>query len=168
MGADELPISALEKPFVIYQGHHGEQAAMNADVVLPGAAYTEKDGFYVNIEGRVQQANRATFPPGEAKEDWKIIRSLSDVLGAGLNYVTLADVRSSLRSAYPYFALLNMAQPGSLSSLPKTIKSVEAKKFEPSGKGYYMTNVIARHSVTMATCAGEFIKKGGGENESGH
>ncbi len=158
LGADELPVTALAKPFVIYQGHHGEQAAMHADVILPGAAYTEKDGFYVNVEGRVQAANRATFPPGEAKEDWKIILALSDVLGGGITHGTLAEVRSALRIAYPYFAVLNMAQPGKVSPLPKTLKSVDTKTFQPSTQGYYMTNVIARHSVTMAKCVGELTK----------
>ena len=158
LGADELPVGALEKPFVIYQGHHGEQGAMQADVVLPGAAYTEKEGLYVNVEGRVQLANRATFPPGQAKEDWKIIRALSDVLGAGLSYTVLEEVRTALRSAYPYFSLLNRPQPGKVTPASTPFRSPGVEKFAPRGPRYYMTNVIARHSVTMAKCQGVFGK----------
>ena len=82
LGADEIDIAHLGRAFVVYQGSHGDAGAHHADVILPGAAYTEKDGIYVNIEGRVQHDRRAIFPPGEAKEDWTILRALSDVLGA--------------------------------------------------------------------------------------
>ncbi len=152
LGADELPETCLEKPFVIYQGHHGEVGAMHADVIFPGAAYTEKDALYVNIEGRVQQANRAIFPPHEAKDDWKIIRALSDYVGAGLNFVNLSDVRAALSIENPSFSLLNISQPGPLSTVSKTLPKVGDQKFKPKALSYYMTNVIARHSVTMANC----------------
>ena len=79
LGADEIDMTKLGKAFVVYQGTHGDAGAHRADVVLPGAAYTEKDGLYVNFEGRVQRAERAAFPPGDAKEDWAILRALSDV-----------------------------------------------------------------------------------------
>ena len=84
LGADEFDVAHLGRAFVVYQGSHGDAGAHHADVVLPGAAYTEKEGTYVNFEGRVQRAERAAFPPGEAKEDWAILRALSDHLGAKL------------------------------------------------------------------------------------
>ena len=86
LGADEFDVAHLGRAFVVYQGSHGDAGAHHADVILPGAAYTEKDGLYVNFEGRVQRADRAAFPPGEAKEDWAILRALSDVLGVKLPY----------------------------------------------------------------------------------
>ena len=84
LGADEIDMSKLGKAFVIYQGHHGDAGAHRADVILPGAAYTEKSATYVNTEGRVQRTTLAAFPPGDAREDWTIIRALSDVLGQAL------------------------------------------------------------------------------------
>ena len=90
LGADEIKVP--DGTFVVYIGTHGDRGAHRADVILPGAAYTEKSGIYVNTEGRVQMANRAAFPPGEAREDWAIIRALSDVLGKKLPYDSLARV----------------------------------------------------------------------------
>ena len=84
LGADEIDTDDLGSAFVVYQGHHGDRGAARADVILPGAAYTEKDGIYVNTEGRVQLGRRATFPPGDAREDWKIIRALSAAMGQPL------------------------------------------------------------------------------------
>ena len=92
LGADE--IKAPDGTFVVYIGTHGDRGAHRADVILPGAAYTEKSGIYVNTEGRVQMANRAAFPPGEAREDWAILRALSDVLGKKLPYDSLAALRA--------------------------------------------------------------------------
>ena len=93
LGADE--IKAPEGTFVVYIGTHGDRGAHRADVILPGAAYTEKSGIYVNTEGRVQMANRAAFPPGEAREDWAIIRALSEALGKKLPYDSLAALRQA-------------------------------------------------------------------------
>ena len=95
LGADEFDVAHLGRAFVVYQGSHGDAGAHHADVMLPGAAYTEKDGLYVNFEGRVQRGRRAAFPPGEAKEDWAILRALSDVLGVKLPY----DDRAALLAA---------------------------------------------------------------------
>ena len=97
LGADEFDVGHLGRAFVVYQGSHGDAGAHNADVVLPGAAYTEKEGLYVNFEGRVQRAERAVFPPGDAKEDWAILRALSDVLGATLPYDNLRALRAAHR-----------------------------------------------------------------------
>src|SRR5690606_14680168 len=100
LGADELKLGRLGEagkgPFVIYQGHHGDAGAHRADVVLPGAAYTEKNATYVNTEGRVQLARMAAFPPGEAREDWTILRALSEALGKSLPYDNLGQVRQRL------------------------------------------------------------------------
>src|SRR5204862_6673348 len=104
LGADEIDTNGLGGAFVIYQGHHGDRGAQRADVVLPGSAYTEKDGTYVNTEGRVQLARRAVFPPGEAREDWRIIRALSGAVGHPLGYNTLVELRHRMREEHPVFA----------------------------------------------------------------
>src|SRR5262249_26314373 len=101
LGADELDLSNTGSAFVIYQGHHGDRGASRADVGLPGAAYTEKDGTYANAEGRAQLGRRAAFPPGEAREDWAIIRALSGALGKPLPFNSLAELRRAMRAAHP-------------------------------------------------------------------
>ncbi|MEC9207935.1 MAG: molybdopterin-dependent oxidoreductase, partial [Pseudomonadota bacterium] len=101
LGADEINMSKLANAFVVYQGHHGDAGAHAADVILPGAAYTEKDGTYVNTEGRVQRGRRATFPPGEAREDWTILRALSDVLGKTLPYDNIGELRAEMVQQAP-------------------------------------------------------------------
>jgi NADH-quinone oxidoreductase subunit G len=102
LGAE--PAVVPEGAFVIYQGHHGEAGAARADVILPGAAYTEKDATWVNTEGRVQRGRLAVYPPGEAREDWKILRAASEVLGLRLPYDSLDGVRARLAEANPVFA----------------------------------------------------------------
>ena len=99
LGADEIDIAP--GAFTVYIGTHGDRGAHRADVILPGAAYTEKSGLYVNTEGRVQMAARAAFPPGDAREDWAILRALSDVLGQKLPYDSLGGLRAALFKAYP-------------------------------------------------------------------
>src|SRR5438128_9821766 len=111
LGADEIDTSDLGGAFVIYQGHHGDRGAQRADVVLPGSAYTEKDGTYVNTEGRVQLARRAVFPPGEAREDWKILRALSGVLDRPLPFDMLGELRRRMRQAHPVLAATDTATP---------------------------------------------------------
>ncbi|HCM83989.1 MAG TPA: NADH-quinone oxidoreductase subunit G, partial [Rhodospirillaceae bacterium] len=96
LGADEVDAEKLRGAFVIYQGHHGDKMANAADIIFPGAAYTEKNATYVNTEGRAQPARQAVFPVGEAREDWKVIRALSEYIGAPLGYTTIADVRADL------------------------------------------------------------------------
>src|SRR5207249_9530561 len=108
LGADEIATRDLAGAFVIYQGHHGDRGAQRADVVLPGAAYTEKDGTYVNTEGRVQLARRAVFPPGEAREDWQILRALSGALDQPLPFDTLGELRRCMRQACPIFDVTAM------------------------------------------------------------
>jgi NADH-quinone oxidoreductase subunit G len=156
LGADEIDTSDSDA-FVVYLGTHGDAGAHKADVVLPGAAYTEKAGVYVNMEGRVQLANRAIFPKGEAREDWAILRALSDRLGAKLPYDTLAALRAKLIADHPTFGQVDYA-PGSipaaldLSKLGKKGKVSDAAFTSPV-TDFYQTNPIARASVTMAECS---------------
>jgi NADH-quinone oxidoreductase subunit G len=149
LGADEVDLSRLGSTFVIYQGSHGDAGAHRADVVFPGAAYTEKSATYVNTEGRVQQTVVASFPPGEAKEDWTILRALSATAGQTLPYDNLAGLRAAMYKAAPVLARLNtiatagpakMAAAGALGSEP----------FMSSVRDFYLTNAIARASGVMA------------------
>src|SRR5690606_1657151 len=110
LGADEIDIAP--GAFVVYVGSHGDQGAHRADVILPGAAYPEKSGIYVNMEGRVQMAARAAFPPGEAREDWAILRALSDVLGHKLPYDSLGALRRAIYAVHPHLQRLGQIVPG--------------------------------------------------------
>lgn len=104
LGADEIDLADRKFGFTVYIGSHGDNGAHAADVILPGATYTEKSGTWVNTEGRVQVGNRAGFAPGDAREDWAIIRALSDVLGKKLPFDSLGELRSKLYAAHPHFA----------------------------------------------------------------
>jgi NADH-quinone oxidoreductase subunit G len=159
LGADEIDMSRLGKAFVIYQGHHGDAGAHRADVILPGAAYTEKSGTYVNTEGRVQLARQAVQPPGDAREDWAIVRALSDVLGGGLDYVTLGDVRAALVSANPVFDRVDEVVAADWRA-PGGAAEMDAAPFESPIANYYMTDPISRASETMAECTREFAANG--------
>ena len=110
LGADEVEVAP--GAFVIYLGTHGDSGAHRADVILPGAAYPEKSGIYVNTEGRVQMAARASFPPGEAREDWAILRALSDVLGHRLPYDLLAQLRAAMFKAHPHLQRIGQIAAG--------------------------------------------------------
>lgn len=162
LGADEIdPTSIDPKTFVIYQGHHGDRGAARADVILPGAAYTEKDGTYVNTEGRVQRGFLATPPPGEAREDWSILRAFSAVMGKPLLYDTVAAVRHRLVEVNPIFAgEQDLGQRGCEdTSSPQAHGAVEVGPFAVSTPNYYLTNVIARASQTMAECSRTYVIK---------
>jgi len=163
LGADELDVAHLGRAFVVYQGSHGDRGAHYADVVLPGAAYTEKDGLYVNFEGRVQQALRASFPPGEAKEDWAILRALSDVVGKPLPYDDLDGVRQAITGEAPHFAQLGLS-PRNPGADPAIWDHVGAEGALDNGAplaspidDFYLTNPIARASETMAECSRIFV-----------
>ena len=160
LGADEIDTAALGDAFVVYQGHHGDVGAHRADVILPGAAYTEKNGTYVNTEGRVQLARQAVQPPGEAREDWTIIRALSGVIGANLDYVTLGDVRAALAAANPVFEQVDQVAPASWDAFG-TAGDMDAAAFESPIGNYYMTDAISRASETMAECTREFVSGNG-------
>jgi NADH-quinone oxidoreductase subunit G len=156
LGADEVDLSATEA-FVVYIGAHGDAGANRADVILPGAAYTEKNGLYVNTEGRVQMAQRAVFPKGEAREDWAILRALSGHLGATLPYDTLDQLREKLFTDHPTFGQIDHA-PGSIPAVIDASKigvkgEVSDAPFVSPIKDFYLTNPVARASVTMAECS---------------
>ena len=156
LGADELDLSNTDA-FVVYLGTHGDAGAHRADVILPGAAYAEKMGLYVNTEGRVQRGERAAFPKGEAREDWAILRALSERLGAKLPYDSLDELRAKLFADHPTFGQIDYA-PGStptrfdLSGLGQPGALGDAPLKSPI-KAFHLTNPIARASVTMAECA---------------
>jgi NADH-quinone oxidoreductase subunit G len=154
LGADEVdvPPGAL----VVYVGTHGDRGAHRADVILPGAAYTEKSGLYVNTEGRVQMAARAAFPPGDAREDWAIFRALSDVLGQRLPYDSLAALRKALFAAHPHLQRIDAIEPGKASDIEALAKLGGAPgkaPFESPVTDFYMTNPVARASAVMAECS---------------
>ena len=156
LGADEIKVNALGETFVVYIGTHGDAGAHRADVVLPGAAYTEKSAIYVNTEGRVQMAARAAFPPGEAREDWAILRALSDVLGHRLAFDLLAELRATLYAEYPHFLKVDQAGGGATEDVIKLGASGGEPRAEPFHNAiadFYLTNPIARASAVMAECS---------------
>jgi NADH-quinone oxidoreductase subunit G len=154
LGVDEVVVP--EGAFVVYQGTHGDAGAHRADVILPGAAFTEKSGLYVNTEGRVQMTNRASFPPGEAREDWAILRALSAVLGKALSFDSLSQLRKSLFVAHPHFAAINgiaVSDAGAIDVLAGLGGKVGKDAFLSPVTDFYLTNPIARASKTMAACS---------------
>lgn len=155
LGADEIDIPA--GPFVIYQGTHGDRGAHRADVILPGAAYSEKSGTYVNTEGRVQMANRASFPPGDAREDWAILRALSDVLRHRLPFDSLNALRQRLYQAHPHFASLDEIASGDSAGAVRVLAGLGGapgrEPFTSAVTDFYLTNPIARASRVMAECS---------------
>ncbi len=159
LGADEIDTSA-SKAFTVYLGTHGDRGAHTADVILPGAAYTEKNGLYVNTEGRVQQGVRAVFPKGEAKEDWAILRALSERLNAKLPYDSLDALRAKLFADHPSFGRIDHVD-GRDGTIAVDLSSLGEKgevfdlPFTRTVTSFYLTNPIARASVTMAECAAQ-------------
>ena len=151
LGADELDTDLLAKPFVVYQGHHGDKGAQCADVVLPGAAWAEKDGLYVNFEGRVQMARRAAFPPGDAREDWAILRAFSETINKTLSFDSLSELRDEMVAAAPVFATLDEIQPAKWSKFGRAAK-LKTEPVEAGLDEFYMTSAISRASETMAEC----------------
>jgi len=160
LGADDYASSEVpDGAFVVYQGHHGDKGAARADVVLPGAAYTEKSGLYVNFEGRVQQTRTAVPAVGDAREDWKIVRALSEVLGAPLPYDSLGGVRARLADVAPHFALVNNSVQGAVWMNGEYAKGLAASPSVHAGGvlespigNFFMTDAISRASQTMAKC----------------
>jgi NADH-quinone oxidoreductase subunit G len=154
LGADEIDMERLGNAFVIYQGSHGDAGAHRADVILPGAAYTEKDAIYVNTEGRPQTTARAVFPPGEAREDWKIVRALSAVLGKPLPFDSLQQLRAKMFVAVPHLALLDQIDPANAAAIDRLAKQPSKLGKERFGRAvddFYLTNPIARASAIMAS-----------------
>jgi NADH-quinone oxidoreductase subunit G len=155
LGADEVDYSLFADSFKVYVGHHGDNGAHHADVILPGAAYSEKSGTYVNLEGRVQRGERAVFPPGDAREDWAIFRALSDVLGKRLPFDSLDALRAEMAKAVPALGVEGLADYGwSEPSLPL---DVSGKIVDYPIKDFYLTNAICRASETMQKCSAELV-----------
>jgi NADH-quinone oxidoreductase subunit G len=153
LGADEIDMERLGNAFAIYHGSHGDAGAHRADVILPGAAYTEKDAIYVNTEGRPQLAARAVFPPGEAREDWKILRALSAMLGKTLPFDTPQQLRAKLFGAHPHLALLDRIDPADLAAIERLAKQAAKpgkERFARAVADFYLSNPIARASAIMA------------------
>jgi len=151
LGADEIDTQKLKNAFVIYQGHHGDVGAHCADVILPGAAYTEKNATYVNTEGRVQRAWRAVFPPGDAREDWTIIRALSDALDLTLRYDDLAGVRRRMALQNAVFEIIGDLRTSDWDKFGELGVS-NGDAFTSPVSNFYMTDTISRASETMAAC----------------
>jgi len=152
LGADEIDTGNLGGAFVVYQGHHGDRGARRADVVLPGAAYTEKDGTYVSTEGRVQLARAAVFPPGEAREDWKILRALSGATDRPLPFNTLGELRRRMSQASPAFAVTDRITRAAWEPFGEA-GPVDPTPFTYPIKDFYRTDPISRASETMARCS---------------
>jgi len=152
LGADEIDMNALGDTFVVYIGSHGDAGAHRADVILPGAAYTEKSAIYVNTEGRPQMAEKAVFAPGDAREDWSIIRALSGHLGHALPFDSLANLRSAVFAEFPHLALIDEIREGDPKRLEKfSAGSTRLSKsaFVDAVPDFYLTNPIARASRIM-------------------
>ena len=146
LGADEVEIAA--GPVVIYQGSHGDRGAHRADIILPGAAYTEENGLFVNTEGRPQLAIRAGFPPGEAKENWAILRAVSAVVGKQLLWDDLAGLRRALVAAHPHLAAIDSVRANDWNRIP--LREPAKATFRNAVKDFWLTNPIARASPLMA------------------
>ncbi len=156
LGADEIDMTAIGAAFVVYIGTHGDAGAHRADVILPGAAYTEKSGTFVNTEGRVQMTSRAGFAPGQAKEDWAILRALSDVLGKKLPFDSLGALRQQLYGEYPHLTRIDEVEAGNVADLDRVARlggRLDKGAFTSPVKDFYLTNPIARASAVMAECS---------------
>jgi NADH-quinone oxidoreductase subunit G len=154
LGADEIDVES--GAFVAYVGTHGDRGAHRADVILPGAAYPEKSAIYVNTEGRVQTAARASFPPGDAREDWAILRALSDVLGHRLPYDSMGELRRAMFAAHPHLMRVNQIAPGNPADIAKLAAiggTPDKAPFRSPVVDFYLTNPIARASAVMAECS---------------
>jgi NADH-quinone oxidoreductase subunit G len=167
LGVDKILLTQFRNAFTIYQGHHGDIAAADADVILPGCAYTEKTATYVNTEGRAQRSLQAVPPPGEAKEDWKIITALSYALKAKLNslhqkplsYISLEDIQQDLANCHPAFQHLFDIVKTPWQPFPHYASgTLSQEPLSSTIDNFYMTNTICRHSPTMAACVREIVQ----------
>jgi NADH-quinone oxidoreductase subunit G len=158
LGVDEIDPSQYGNAFVIYQGHHGDVTANRADAILPGAAYTEKNALYVNTEGRVQQTRRAVFPVGDAKEDWTILRALSEHIGKGriLPYKSLGELRLRMQDINPVFGHIDQILSTPYKPVGKAWP-VDNTPFVSPVTNFYQTCAISRASETMAKCTAQFV-----------
>jgi len=155
LGADEVAPDRFPESFKVFIGHHGDKGAEQADVILPAAAYTEKAGTYVNLEGRVQRSDRATFPPGDAREDWAILRALSDVLGHKLPFDSFEELRVKMATDVP--ALGHEGLATFAWAPPKLEPKASGAMAGYPIKDFYLTNAICRASPTMQRCSAELL-----------
>jgi NADH-quinone oxidoreductase subunit G len=156
LGADELNSSAFAGTFTVYIGSHGDNGVRHADVILPAAAYTEKHGTYVNLEGRVQLSEFAVHPPGEAREDWTILRALSDVVGKTLPFDDLAQLRTAMRAEHPHLGISGLTHFPAPAAPTGLAPSVSGEVVYPI-EDFYLTNPIARSSPTLQRCSAEIL-----------
>ncbi len=156
LAADNLDTSRLDKAFVVYQGHHGDAGAHVADVILPGAAYTEKDATYVNMEGRPQEGALTVFPPGQAREDWKIVRALSGAMGSPLAMNELSQVRARMHDRAPHLAAVDEISAAAWTAFG-TKGDLSDAPFVATVENFYMTCPISRASPTMVKCTAAFV-----------
>jgi NADH-quinone oxidoreductase subunit G len=152
LGVDEVDMSYFGDAFLIYQGHHGDIGAHRADVVLPGAAYTEKNALYVNTEGRVQEAKRAIFPPGQAQEDWQIVAQVAQAVGKPLAYTSLKALRTRIVKEFAQFATLDVRNGATWLTQKASKAEIKAERFDYPIHNFYMSDPISRTSKTMAQC----------------
>jgi len=156
LGADEVDYAAFAKSLKVYIGHHGDKGAHATDVILPGAAWTEKAGTYVNTEGRVQFAEKAVFAPGDAREDWTIIRALADALGVKVGFDSFSELRAAMVAEVPALGVEGLADYG--RKLPRLTTRVKAEgQIGYPIKDFYLTNPICRASPTMQRCSAELL-----------
>jgi len=155
LGADEVDYSAFGGALKVYIGHHGDKGAHAADIILPAASYAEKDGTYVNTEGRVQFAEKAVFAPGDAREDWTILRALADALGVSVGFDSFAELQSAMIKAVSALGEEGLANYG---TLPKGDAKAKAEGVIAYPiKDFYLTNPIARASAVMQQCSAELL-----------
>jgi len=155
LGADEVDWSKFANAMIVHIGHHGDKAAHAADVVLPGAAFSEKDGTYVNTEGRVQYAEKAVFAPGDAREDWSILRALADALGVSVGFDSFAELRAAMVAEVPAFGVEGLADYGAVPAAPESAAASGVIGY--AVKDRYLTNAISRASPTLQRCSAELI-----------
>nr|YP_007890548.1 NADH dehydrogenase subunit 11 [Histiona aroides]AGH24042.1 NADH dehydrogenase subunit 11 [Histiona aroides] len=158
LGADEVRINNPEKHFIVYQGHHGDYGANIANVILPGSAYTEKTATYVNMEGRAQVAKSVFYAPGNAREDWKIVRALSEVIGSALPYNIIDDIKQKYEELVPHFVQTGTITKKDTKIAPSAVVDVDKSRIKkeaikPLINNFYLTNAITRASQTMAKCS---------------
>src|SRR4051812_12432980 len=156
LGVDETDSSAFADTFTVYVGTHGDRGVRHADVILSGAAYSEKHGTYVNLEGRVQTSEFAVHPPGEAREDWTIFRALSDLLGKPLPFDDLSQLRAAMAAEFPHLGTLGLSDPGPLPAFTGKAPKVSGE-IAYLIEDFYLTNPIARASPTLQRCSGEIL-----------
>ena len=155
LGADEVDFASFAGGFKVYIGHHGDAGAHAADVVLPSASYAEKPGTYVNLEGRVQRSERAVFPPGDAREDWAILRALSAKLGAPLTFDTIDQLRAEMAAEVPALGEEGLAAFD--WNPPELPAKADGRVERYSIADFYLTNMICRASPTMQRCSAELV-----------